>query len=231
MRKALLALLLAVVCSLAFQTAVSAGVAPPTAKSHGASLSEWAKRFFVFDGTIPVVNGSHPALDAGDVDCSLGQSGKVWFLESAPSLEGDFERRCTIPTGTALYVPVFAWVCSPEIFAGESIADCLALADDAFADVEASLTVDGKTLDDAALDGYRAETGTFTLPLAADNFWEFAFGVELGSSISFASDGIGAIVSPLSAGTHRIVISAASEQFGFDGELTYVITVAPHGKK
>ena len=231
MRKALLALLLAAVCALMFQTAVSAGVAPPTAKSHGASLGEWAKRFFEFDGAIPVVNGSHPALEDGAVDCSRGQAGKVWFLETAPSLEGDFERRCTIPTGTALYVPVFQWVCSPEIFAGESLADCLAQADGAFADVELSLSVDGKTLDDAALEAYRAETGPFTLPLAADNFWEFAFGVELGSSISFAADAIGAIVSPLSVGTHTIVVSASSEQFGFDGELTYVITVAPNGKK
>ncbi len=171
MRKALLALLLAAVCALMFQTAVSAGVAPPTAKSHGASLGEWAKRFFAFDGAIPVVNGSHPALEDGAVDCSRGQAGKVWFLETAPSLEGDFERRCTIPTGTALYVPVFQWVCSPEIFAGEPLADCLAQADGAFADVELSLSVDGKTLDDAALEAYRAETGPFTLPLAADNFW------------------------------------------------------------
>ena len=229
MRKALLALALVACGSLMFQPAVSAGVAPPAAKSHGASLGDWAKRFFLFDGAIPVVDGSHPALDAGDVDCGLGQSGKVWFLETAPSLEGDFERRCTIPVGTALYVPIFQWVCSPDIFPGESIAECLAQADGAFDVVETSLTVDGKTLDDEALEAYRAETWPFTLPLAPDNFWEVAFGVELGSSITFAADAIGVLVSPLSAGTHTIVISAASEEFGFAGELTYVITVAPPG--
>ena len=189
MRKALLALALVACCALMFQTAVSAGVAPPAAKSHGASLGDWAKRFFLFDGAIPVVDGSHPAL----------------------------------------YVPIFQWVCSPDIFPGESIAECLAQADGAFDVVETSLTVDGKTLDDEALEAYRAETGTFTLPLAPDNFWEVAFGVELGSSITFAADAIGVLVSPLSVGTHTIVISAASEEFGFAGELTYGITVAPPG--
>ena len=99
--------------------------------------------------------------------------------------------------------------------------------DGGFDAVDLSLTVDGEALNDAALEAYRAKTGTFTLPLAPVNFWEVAFGVELGSSISFASDAIGVIVSPLSVGTHTIVVSAESEEFGFTGTLTYVITVAP----
>lgn len=229
MRKTLLALLLVAACALTFQTAVSAGVAPPGAMPHGTSLGGWAKGFFLFDGAIPVVDGSHPALDAGDVDCSRGQSGKTWFLETAPSLDGDFERRCTVPTGTTLYVPVFQWFCSPDIFPGESLDDCLAQADDAFDVVDVALTVDGRTLGDDALEAYRAETGAFTLPLAPANFWEVAFGVELGSSISFAADAIGVPLPPLSVGTHTIVVSVASEEFGFAGALTYVITVAPRG--
>ncbi|MGZ8783913.1 MAG: hypothetical protein ACXWZB_10505 [Gaiellaceae bacterium] len=230
MRKTLCVLALVAGCALMFQATVTAGIQPPTAKSHGANLGEWAKRFFVFDGGVPVVDGSHPALDAGDVDCGLGQSGKVWFLETAPSLVGDYERRCTIPTGTALYVPVFQWFCSPDLLAGEVIAECLAQADGAFGAVELGLSVDGVALDDAALDAYRSRTGTFRLPLAADNYWEVAFGIELGSSITFAADAIGALVTPLSVGTHTIVVSAASEEFGFGGTLTYRLTVAPRGK-
>jgi hypothetical protein len=230
MRKALIVLALVAGCALVFQTAVTAAVAPPAAKSHGASLGEWAKRFFVFDGAIPVVNGSHPALDAGNVDCGLGQQGKVWFLETAPSLVGDFERRCTIPSGTTLYVPVFQWFCSPDLIEGEVIADCLAQADDVFDQIDVALSVDGFALDDAALEGYRATTGTFQLPLAPVNYWELVFGTELGSSITFAADAIGVLLPPLSVGTHTIVVSAASEELGFGGTLTYRITVAPRGR-
>ena len=147
-------------CFLALLTVTTAAAAPPPqAKKGGADLSEWAKRFFVFDASIPVVNGSHPALDVGDVDCSLGQSGKVWFLETAPGIPGDFERRCSIPSGTKLYVPVFQWFCAPELD-GIPVADCLVDADAAFADIDVGLTVDGNTLDHRGADAYRAEEST-----------------------------------------------------------------------
>lgn len=40
----------------------------------------------------------------GEVDCSLGQHGKVWFL--AGTFGGPAERHCTIPKGKILYVPL-----------------------------------------------------------------------------------------------------------------------------
>ena len=218
-------------CFLALLTVTSAAAAPPPqSKKGGADLSEWAKRFFVFDASIPVVNGSHPALDEGDVDCSLGQSGKVWFLETAPGVAGDFERRCSIPSGTKLYVPVFQWFCAPELD-GIPIADCLVDADAAFADIDVGLTVDGKTLDDAALDAYRAEVDAFDLPLVEDSYWEFTTGLELDDSLEFGADVVGVLLHPLSVGTHVIVVTYGSQAFGFEGSLTYRITVTPGKKK
>ncbi len=206
---------------------VASDIKAPTAKVDGATLTKWTKRFFFYDGAISVVDGSHPALDDGDVDCSIGQtSRKVWFLETAPSLTSDFERRCAVPKGTVLYVPVFQWFCSEEID-GQPIPECLAFGDEIFSIVELELRVDGVTLDNAALQAYRVQTGIFELPLAEDSFWEFAFGVELDDSITFASDAIGALVGPLSQGEHEIEVSAASEEFGFEGSLTYHLTVAP----
>ena len=229
MKRALRALALVGAIALLAVQAAGANVLPPQAKPHGADLGEWAERFFVFDASIPVVDDSHPAIDVGDVDCGIGQNGKAWFLETSPDLNADIERRCSIPTGTMLYVPVFQWFCAPELD-GVPIPECLDQADDAFAAIELSLTVDGVTIGNDRLQDYRATTGTFELSLVEDSYWEWFLGIELDDSISFAADAIGALVSPLPVGEHEIVISFTSDEFGFDGSVTYVLDVRP-GKK
>lgn len=206
-----------------------AHVLPPTSRAYGASLAEWAKRYFLFDAAIPVVDGSHPGIDVGDVDCSIGQRGHVWFLETVSELVGEFERRCSVPFGTVLYIPVIQLVCSPEIF-GEEAAACLAPANDAYEAVDLTLIVDGVTLEDSELERYRASTGVFDLPLVEDSYWEYFFG-ELPDSVEFASDAVGVLTTPLLFGRHEIVIKFASEAFGIDGTLTYTISVAPPWKR
>ena len=214
--------------SLVAATMTSAAILPPNDRGHD-DLAKWAKKFFVFDAAIPVVNGSHPALDEGDVDCSLGQHGKTWFLETAPGLDGDFERRCSVPEGTRLYVPVFQWLCSPDLD-GQEVSDCLLDADDTFGVIDLTVSVDGVVLDDAALEQYRAATGSFELPLVEDSYWEFVTGLELGESIEFGADAYGVLVDQLAAGQHVIRVSATSTEFEFDGSLTYTITVEPKKK-
>jgi len=229
MRRTIAACVLFGFLALLTVTTAAAKVPPPQANLGGANLSDWAKRFFVFDASVPVVDGSHPALDEGVVDCSLGQSGKVWFLETAPGIVGEFERRCSIPSGTGLYMPVFQWFCAPELD-GIEIADCLVDADGAFEDIDLGLTVDGHAYDDAALDAYRAEVEEFELPLVEDSYWEFVTGLELGDSLEFGADVVGVLLHPLSVGTHEIVVTYSSRAFEFAGTLTYRITVTP-GKR
>jgi hypothetical protein len=222
---------LTLVCAIALLVvgAGTANVLPPQSNAHGASLGEWAKRYFVFDASIPVVNDSHPGIDVGDVDCGIGQSGRVWFLETSPEIDGDIERRCSVPTGTTLYMPVFQWICFPEVD-GVPIPECLDQADDIFSGIEMNLSVDGVTIGNERLQDYRATTGAFDLPLVEDSFWEWLSGLELGDSMPFAADAIGVLVSPLSVGAHEIVLTWTSDAFGFDGSVTYSITVTP-GKK
>lgn len=43
-------------------------------------------------------------FDEGEVDCSLGQSGRVWFL--AGTFGGTAERSCTIPRKKSLFIPL-----------------------------------------------------------------------------------------------------------------------------
>ena len=227
MRRATAACVLLLSLALVSAGAGTAATAlPPQANAGGASLAELAKQFFIFDAAFSVVDDAHPALDVGAVDCSLGQSGNTWFLETTPDVVGDFERSCSVPTGTKLYVPIFQWVCA-EALDLIPVADCLLDADAFMAEIELSLTLDGETLDREALEAYRAQTGIFQLPLAEDSYWEWLTGAELGDSIEFGSDAIGVLLAPLSVGTHVIVVSYSSDTFGFAGSLTYRITVTP----
>jgi hypothetical protein len=221
---------LAAFAALALVTS-SAIAQPPAAlpahtSAHGADLDTWTRRFFEWEAALPVVGGSHPGLDVGDVDCSAGQSGPVWFLELTPSVAAHLERRCTIPAGTTLYVPVLHWVCPREID-GREVVDCLADADFVLGAIDLELIVDGRVLDGGALQAYRARTGRFELAVAADGFWDAFCGCDVGTSLDFGADGISALVGPLAAGAHTITIRFASETFGFDGSLTYRIDVAP----
>jgi hypothetical protein len=214
--------------SLVARAATADGPAalPAHASAHGADLATWMQRFFEWEGRLPVVDGSHPYLDLGDVDCSRGQDGPVWFLELPPTLSGDLERRCAVPVGTAFYVPVLQWVCPPAL-SGLEVADCLAQADGVFALLDLGLTVDGRALDDDDLAAYRVRTPRFDLAIAADSVWDVFCGCDLGTSLDFAADGIGALIGPLPPGPHTITIRYASEAFGFTGSLTYRLDVTP----
>src|SRR5262249_50264402 len=76
-----------------------AKVAPPQARTQGATYSEWSVRWWQWDLEHPLEG--HPSIDDPSFDVSSGQSGSVWFL-AAPF--GTVERTCTIPTGTFLFV-------------------------------------------------------------------------------------------------------------------------------
>jgi hypothetical protein len=78
------------------------GVIPPQAHPFGLSYGEWGARWWSWAFSFPLAQ--LPLLQAGEVDCSLGQSGSVWFL--AGTVGGAATRSCTIPTGTALFFPI-----------------------------------------------------------------------------------------------------------------------------
>jgi hypothetical protein len=194
------------------QTATSATgggafVLPPWLKYHGKSLAGWQRRFFEWTSLIPTDGPQpHPGLTEGDVDCTYAQRGQVWFLEL-----GDVERRCSIPFGKTLYVPVNFWACSPEADL-VPFSECEAQGDGFLAAATFTLTLDGRRIDLAA---WRAETGRFTLKLADQNVWEAFFGFDdLGRSTPFSADGVGALVL-LGPGQHTV---AASASFDFDGD-------------
>jgi hypothetical protein len=182
-------------------------VLPPWLKFRGKSLAGWQRAYFKWASLIPTDGPQpHPGLTDGDVDCSYQQRGHLWFLEL-----GSVERRCSIPFGKTLYVPVNFWACLPEADA-VPFPQCEAEGDGFLAAATFTLTLDGRRVD---LGAWRNETGRFRLKLADQNVWEAFFGFDdLGRATPFSADGVGALVL-IGPGQHTVVAGLAVD---FDGD-------------
>ena len=181
-------------------------VLPPWLKYQGKSLARWQREYFEWASLIPTDGPQpHPGLTEGDVDCSYAQRGSLWFLEL-----GGGERRCSIPFGKVLFVPVNFWFCMPEVDP-VPFPVCEAEGDGFLAAATFTLTLDGRSID---LRAWRTETGRFRLKLADQNVWEALGFPDLGRSTPFSADGVGALVL-LGPGQHTVVAGAA---FDFDGD-------------
>jgi hypothetical protein len=181
-------------------------VVPPWLRYQGRSLADWQRAFFEWTSLIPADGPQpHPGLTQGDVDCSYAQRGHVWFLEL-----GGVERRCSVPFGKALYVPVNFWACLPEADL-IPFPQCEAEGDGFLAAATFTLTLDGRRID---LPAWRTETGRFRLELTDQNVWEAFFGFDdLGRSTRFSADGVGALVLLL-PGRHTLVAGLAVDVDG-----------------
>jgi len=75
--------------------------------AYGRTYGEWDAEWQQWAYSIPVAN--HPLFDRGD--CSVGQSGPVWFLggkfcgNNETCNLASVVRSCTIPYGKAIYLP------------------------------------------------------------------------------------------------------------------------------
>jgi hypothetical protein len=80
-------------------------IVPPQSQFRGLSYSEWSARWFQWVYSLPVTN--HPLFDTAD--CSAGQTGNVWFIDGTHGTPFPATgRECTIPAGTALFLPLAA---------------------------------------------------------------------------------------------------------------------------
>ena len=99
--------------------AASATVLPPQSRPFGATYGQWDARWWQWLLQTPVnINPEFSAPGTpgspAPVDCSAGQSGKVWFLggtfapttpAGAPPASNVY-RTCSIPSGTFLFFPL-----------------------------------------------------------------------------------------------------------------------------
>jgi hypothetical protein len=236
-RTAVSALLLVAVLSMT-ATLLSAqadpGIAPPNSRPLGKSYAEWGAAWWQWLFSLPALDPLHPILSSGNVDCSYGQQGQVWFLVGTFA-EGDTARACTVPTGTRLFFPIFnGWadnVAEPVPF---TVAELIGRAASFAQAGTLHASIDGVPVQNPF--AYRAAYAPFgyTVP-AADNLLRWlgadAPGTHWPSTFIFpaASDGYWLMVEPLSPGTHTINFGGTSAS-GFEINITYAITVAPKGR-
>src|SRR5438067_24588 len=72
---------------------------------YGMTYGQWNARWWQWFFSVPASRNPGLATD-GAVDCSVGQSGDVWFLAGSFQSGGTFSRSCAVPVGKALFVPL-----------------------------------------------------------------------------------------------------------------------------
>jgi hypothetical protein len=188
----------------------------------GAAWWQWA---------LSIPASSNPLLDTAGGDCMFGQSGSVWYLAGtfgAPTVT----RSCTVPAGTAFFVPVINVVnintpnvCGqgPANILASDLRDAVAPFIDGATNL--SITVDGVS----ASNMRRIKSGVFALTLPEDNLFDGPCGgpgtVPAGVYSPAIDDGYYAQVNALSPGPHVVHIHAENTGAGFALDVTYNLTV------
>jgi hypothetical protein len=196
----------------------SAGNASPHV--YGQTIGNWGQAWWQWALNFPAA--TNPILQDGAVDCSVGQSGKVWFL--AGNFGGISERSCTVRVGRALFFPLLnglAWM--PEDCT--TVGGCRQLVSEVLIDGEVNLTC---TLDGVPCvfthEIVRAQSDPRPInfpPGSIATDWGYAPGPRPAS----ISDGYWVMLDPLSRGLHTLNITAKRGEFLLD--VTYNLIVSP----
>jgi len=226
-----LALLLLVTPALADNNP-NPGVLPPNSNAFGKTYGEWNAGWWQWIFSVPASKNPALATD-GAIDCSVGQSGNVWFLAGNFLTGGSFTLSCTVPVGKALFIPLInSWydnVCvTPPL-----TVDQLRVNADGYVNPPANLhaSIDGRPLSN--LESYRAISPVFsyTLPPSPDNLIYAGFGVSLPGDCwpsltvtPAVADGYYIMLAPLSKGSHTINFGGSGPT-GFTLDMTYNLTV------
>ncbi len=207
---------------------------------YGRTYGEWSAAWWQWAFSIPVA--SHPLFDNGD--CSVGQSGPVWFLGGKfcstfnPSCNPSAAKRsCNLPAGKALYFPILniedsapeepRFGCGgslPPLIAG-TIAEMRRCAEP-FIDgtTDLSAEIDGAPVPDLK-DAFRVQSSAFGFTLPKDNLLN-AIGegpFPKGTYFPAVDDGVYLMLSPLPSGPH--VVQFHGTIAGNTLDITYDLSV------
>ncbi len=213
-----------------FAANLNPGVLPSNSppSTFGELNASWWQWFF----SVPA--SKNPGLATnGPVDCSVGQSGDVWFLAGHFLGSGTFTRSCTIPAGKALFVPLIN-------FWADNICNTPPLTVDQLRALAEGSVIPAKKLH-ASIDGspllsQRAISPVFSynLPGTTDNVISAAFGIPLPGPCwpslhvdPAVADGFYTMIPPLAAGSHQLNFggSGGSGPMKFTLDMTYNLTV------
>jgi hypothetical protein len=204
-------------------------VIPRDANTYGNSSGEWSARWWQWAFSIPAA--TNPVLDETGAHCAEGQSGPVWFLAGS-FFGGTFERACTVPPGTALFLPIV------NAAFGAAVFDCEPTQPGVPCNITvlraaAAASMDPVTLE-ASIDGipvrhvrdFRVQSPVFSVTLPEGNVVD----VPSGTYAPMVSDGYWLMLAPLAAGAHTIHFKnriTGGPFAGTETEVTYNLTIGP----
>lgn len=215
----------------------NAKVFPPDSVIHGRTYGDWSAAWWQWALSIPVA--THPLFDNGD--CSVGQSGPVWFLggkfcrsDLPPGETCIFktERNCTVPAGKALYFPVLNAedsLVEEQAFQGAEVFVTIA---ELRHNVESWLDTVNKV--SVVLDGYsfrslkrqfRMQSTVFGITIPEDNLFT-AIGegtFSKGAYFPVVDEGYYLMLKPLQPGNHKLHFKGLWGNFSLD--ITYHLKV------
>jgi hypothetical protein len=200
----------------------------PNANVFGMSYGEWTAAWWQYVLAYPASTG--PYSDTTGTLCNLGQGGPVLFLVGGPV--NPTVRRCTIPGGKALFLPLINVECSnlePAPFHGSNAQEtraCVSSWIDGIDLRSLKLTLDGRRIGD--LDDYRIQSPLYDFIIPETDNFLGTTGPTAGSSLS---DGYWVMFKHLSPGIHVIHFEASLSSgpgAGNTQNVTYVLRVLPH---
>jgi len=218
---------------LAVPSVMAQLVIPPSSVAYGRTYGEWSAAWQQWALSIPVVH--HPLFDNGD--CSIGQSGPVWFLggkfcalNSTNCGTTHVVRNCSVPAGTALYIPVLnaEWSALEMNDPKFQLADLRALAASNIDGVtNLTFTIDGAKIPRLKKD-FRVQSSAFVFTIPDENLFN-AVGegpYSGGAYFPGVDDGVYVMLAPLTAGPHKVHFHGSMPAFNFTLDITYNLNVA-----
>ena len=199
---------------------------------YGRTMGEWSAEWWQWAFSIPV--DIHPLFS--NPDCSVGQSGPVWFLGGS-FVSNTALRSCTVPAGKALFFPIlngedsaleesFNNGCSDPIF-GSTIVGLSKCAVGGQNGVSVTAEIDGAPVPHLA-ERFRVQSPAFGFTLPENNLLKATTGNPYAAGAYFpsAGDGYYLMLSPLNAGNHVIHFHGVGSGGSFTLDITYNLTVA-----
>ena len=152
-------------------------------------------------------NSIRSRLGESPAGCALGQRGSTWLLSTAGSGIEPVTRRCTVPKGAKLFLPILTAVCTP--FPGETLAQNIQICRELIDPFnKLTLTVDGKNRRN--LVERRAQSQGFPIWFPEENIFDSP-GEDVPAGIYIAvTEGQYALIDGLTLGHHTIHARAAS---------------------
>lgn len=203
--------------------------------AYGRTYSEWSAAWQQWALSIPVAE--HPLFDNGP--CSVGQSGPVWFLGGKfcalnnPNCgTTNVIRSCSVPAGTALYIPILNAEWSVlEVKTDQNpnpqITDLRSAAASNMDGSTTEIDVDGRQIRDLQ-SNFRVQSTAFVFTLPDDNEFN-AVGegpFPGGAYFPGVDDGVYVMLAPLRPGPHTVHFHGYMPAYNFTLDITYNLTVA-----